>query len=219
MVRTLSFTFGLLLCMGLLCEAQGPKVKPSSIGVRSLDVVKLVDEKRQPMEVEAKVRLQTFGTALHSLRVFYRSSADAAFKDALCELLPDLKYYARLPYSPLIDYYFVATPLAGAPIKFGEGTIVGSDLELRPWAQTDPWRTYVAAGVAGIAATITSVLLNSDHPAGLDGEKTRHGPGLYVGIGAVAGGVTASILYLTARHKKRKLRLSDHPSEHAAAVP
>lgn len=203
--------------MSLFCEAQGQKTEPPSISVRSLETAKLVNEKHEPIEVAAKVRLQTSGIAISSLRVFYRSSADAAFKKASCELLPSLKYYVRLSYSPLIEYYFVATPLAGSSIKFGEGKIVGPDLEPRPWPGTDPWTSYAAAGAAGIMATVVSVLLNSDAPA-TAARASRNSPALYLTVGALAAGVTASMIYLKTRHDRLKDRVSDDPSKRLSDV-
>ncbi len=220
MARILSSAFGLLLCMSLLSEAQGQKKEPPSISVRSLDAVKLVNEKHQPVEIEERVRLQTSGTAISSLRVFYRRSADAPFQESRCELLPNLQYYVRLPYSPLIEYYFVATPLRGNRIKFGEGTMMGSDLESRGWTQEGPMAPYVAAAGAGIIATVVSVLVNSDQPAVTGSVRSgRNGAALYVGVGALVGGVTASVIYLRNRHKRRKEYLGGNPSERLSGVP
>jgi hypothetical protein len=205
----------LLLCLSLLSEAKGQKAElPSVITVRRLDLVKLVDKKRQPIEVGATVSLQTTGVAISSLRVFYRSSTDAPFSEALCELLPNLKYYVRLTYSPRIEYYFVATPLAGSRITFDGGTIIGSDLEPRPWASTEPGISYVGAAAAGIIATVVSVLTHSDEPAvGSTTQAKRNSPALYVGVGALAAGAVASITYLSIRHQRCKERLRKHRGE------
>jgi len=221
MGKKLKSAVPLLLCLSLLCEAQGQEAEsPPTIIVRRLDAVKLVDEKRQPRWIDARISLQTGGKAISELQVFYRGSADSPFQEVPCEMLPNLKYYARLDYSPLIEYYLVAIPFVGSPIKFGQGRIIGSDLE--PHQRTPFWGpiTYYGAGAAAIIALATSVLIHSDEPGGQVQPSTpssaraagaprtlRNRASLGVGIAALTGGVTASVPYLRHRHEKRKERV------------
>lgn len=227
MCKKLKSAVPLLLCLSLLCEAQGQEAESSpAITVRRLEAVKLVDEKRQPRGIDARISLQAGGKAISELQVFYRGSADSPFQEVPCQMLPNLKYYARLDYIPLIEYYLVAIPFVGSPIKFGQGRIIGSDLE--PHRRTPFWgpATYYGASAATIIALVTSVLVHSDEPGGQAQPSTpssaraagapstvRNRASLHVGIAALAGGVTASVAYLRHRHKKLEERIGHDPSE------
>jgi hypothetical protein len=198
----------LLLCMIPLRQVQGQKADaPSAISVRRLESVRLIEEQRRPGQVEIKVTLQTGGFAVSTLRMFYRSSADSAFQEVLCELLPSLKYYARIPYHPLIEYYFVATPFVGGTKTFGAGTIPGAGLKSRAWSRNAP---KVACVGAAIITTLVSVLTNSDKPEAGGGTRARrHGPAIDVGAVELVGGITASVIYLRPRYKRHKEHADD----------
>lgn len=202
---------GLLLCLSLLCSARGQDSAPSTITIRRLEAVKLTGEKRQPIEIEVRISLQTHGKAVYSLDLFYRDAADKPFGEASLALLPNLKYYVRLPYSPQTEYYLVATPLVGSPEKIDQGKIIGPDLEPSRWSRFDSATGYYAAGAAGMIAVITSVLVHSDQPDASPHVK-RNSPLPDIAVGAVIGGAIASIVYWKNRHKKYKQQVGGQAS-------
>lgn len=215
MVSKLSFAGMIILCSTMMCDAQTQHIEShATIRIIRLDPVKLVDRNHHAVEIEVKISLQTSGIAISSVQILYRHSADAQFQQSECELLPNLTYYVKIPYSPEVEYYFVATPFSGGLLKFGEGSIIAADLESHSVSRSGSLSSeyVVVGGAAGVLALITSVLANSDQPAiSTPAPKaTKNSPALYVGVAALAGGVTASIIYWRNRHSKHKERLADH---------
>jgi len=197
-----SLGLALLLSLILSCNALGQaSVSEASIIVRRFEATKLVDRQRQPQQIEAKISLQTQGKAIYRLDLFYRNSADAPFERVRCDLLPNLKYYARLPYSVRIEYYLVATPMVGGPTKVAGGSIVGPDLEPSRLG-IEPGTGYFVAGTAAVVALVTAALINSDRAA--TNPHANPSPVPYVAAGAAVGSAIAAVVIWKNRHKKYK---------------
>jgi hypothetical protein len=118
--------------------------------------------------------------------------------------LPNLKYYARIPYSPWIEYYLLATPFEGDSIKFGTETMTGTDLEPSRLTRFNPGSGYLAAGAAGVVALITAALINGSSPSKDASEKRGNSPLPCIAPSVAVGGGIAAVVYWKNRHKRYK---------------
>jgi hypothetical protein len=68
-------SFSLVLCISLLISAGAQTAAPQGdVHIKELKFSKLVDKKLQPRQIEVVASLQTSGTAVSSLALFYRAA-------------------------------------------------------------------------------------------------------------------------------------------------
>jgi len=169
------------------------------VRIRRIEWAKLVDGNRDPKEFEVVASLQTTGgTTISRLALFYRAAEDSLFREVKCLPSPDLTYSARFPYSPSVEYYFVATSIGGDAIRFGDSRIAGSELEPKERGRSNGRRSYLISAVAGVAAAVCSVLVAAESPK----LSSRSGPShnrasVAIGVGVATAGVSAGVIYLS----------------------
>jgi hypothetical protein len=204
--RELGVVIGFALCVGLLPSAWGQATAPQDkVRILRIEWAKLVGGNREPREFEVVASLQTTGgMTISRLSLFYRAADDQPFHEVKCLTSPDLTYSARIPYSPAAEYYFVATSLGGDAIRFGNSRVVGAELEPKAPNRNGGKGPYLVAAVVGVAAAIISVFTTAETPVPPSERGSSHNrAAVAVGIGAAAAGVSAGVIYLVRRHRKR----------------
>jgi hypothetical protein len=199
-------SLSLVLCMGCLIGSLAAQSNiPSPQGglrVQQLGLSKVLDQTLHLVEIDVVVSLQTSGMTVSKLTLFYRTVGTPSFAEAPCRPSPDLSYHARLLYADAVEYYFVAIPLVGSPIRFGDGRITGSDV--KPSKQSkSPFSPALAAGTSGLAAFLASLLIVGDEPTFMGAtQKKNPYTDLYVAVGT--GAALGAITYLILRHKRSR---------------
>ena len=202
------------LCMGILMDsaaAQSPSSSQAGLRVKQLEMATVLDRSLRPVQIDFLVRVRTSGTAVSKLTVFYRNSAVSEFSEVPCRLSPDLKYHARIVYAESIEYYFLATPVVGAPIRFGDGRVTG--LDLKPLSEpSSSFSPRAAAALAGAAVFLSSLLLAGDEPVRAGATPNEHSHrNVYIAVGA--GAAVGVVTYLIFRHKRPRKPPADVHSD------
>jgi hypothetical protein len=190
-------------------------VTPPQVTVIQLQAARVVDKHQKPTFTEVRAEFNTHGLSLSTVSIFYKNAGMTSFLEKKCARTSTLTYWVELPYSDSTQYYFQAIPRRGMSVRFGSGTIAGTQLGEAP----QRGGAGLAAGVAGILVTFFAIGGGGAGSAGSASVQNENSGHTRLVVALAVGAAVATTVYLVLWHRRRSARKLPKTPMQTSAVP